>query len=248
MCIRDRSKEALIGAIGRFSVGALEELKNLHLHDFGIFLELEPDEEEKQLLEANIQAALAKESIFLEDAIDIREIKNTKLANQLLKYRRIRKQEQDQQQAESAQRAQSEAQAAAQSQIEQAKAQAQQVITQQKISEEQAKSQFETQRMMTDKDLKKELMQFEFDLNVQLKQMELQSQKEIIETQTENQKEIADKNNEGAMQREQVKASNKSISTSSVKGPPKTGKPAKSFESKGNDVLGGFNLESFEPK
>ena len=242
------AKKALIQSIGRFSVGALEELKQLHLHDFGIFLELEPDEEEKQLLEANIQAALAKESIFLEDAIDIREIKNTKLANQLLKYRRLRKQQQDQEQAESAQRAQAEAQAQAQATIEEAKAQAQQIITQQKISEEQAKSNFEIQRMQNDKDLKKELMQFEFDLNVQLKQMELKSQKEIIETQTENQKEIADKNNEGAMQREKVKASNKPATASSVKGPPKTGKPAKSFESKGNDVLGGFNLERFEPK
>ena len=242
------TKEAFINSIGRFSVGALEELNNLHLHDFGIFLELEPDEEEKGLLEANIQAALAKESIFLEDAIDVREIRNVKLANQLLKYRRIRKQEQDQQQAESAQRAQAESQAAAQAQIEQAKAQAQQIITEQRISEEQAKSQFKITEMTSDKDLKKELMQYEFDLNVQLKSLELKAQKEIIETQTENAKEIADKNNQGAMDREKVKASQKTISPNSVKGPPKSNKPVKSFESKGNDVLGGFNLESFEPK
>ena len=244
-------KDTLMNSIGRFSVGSLEELKNLHLHDFGIFLELEPDEEEKQLLEANIQAALAKESIYLEDAIDVREIKNLKLANQLLKYRRIRKQQADQEQAESAQKAQAEAQAAAQAQIEEAKAQAAQVIAQQKMQEEQMKSQLKQAEMMADKDLKKELMQFEFDLNVKLKGMELQAQKEIIETQTENNKEVADKNNESAERREGMKAkaaAQKSVSPSSVKGPPKSGKPAKSFESKGNDVLGGFNLESFEPK
>ena len=244
------TKEAFINSIGRFSVGALEELNDLHLHDFGIFLELEPDEEEKQLLEANIQAALAKESIFLEDAIDVREIKNTKLANQLLKYRRIRKQQQDQEQAEAAQKAQAEAQAAAQAQIEEAKAQAQQMITEMKISEENAKHQNELNKLMTDKDLKKELMQFEFDLNVQLKAMELEAQKEIIETQTENNKEIADKNNESAEKREgmKAKAAGAKASVSAAKGPPKTNKPTKSFESKGNDVLGGFDLERFEPK
>ena len=96
------SKEAFITALGRFTVGSLEELKELHMHDFGIFLELEPDQEEKQLLEANIQTALAQKSIFLEDAIDIREINNTKLANQLLKFRRIKKQQVDQQQAQAA--------------------------------------------------------------------------------------------------------------------------------------------------
>ena len=96
------TKEAFIGALGRFTVGSLEELKNLHMHDFGIFLELEPDQEEKQLLEANIQTALAQKSIFLEDAIDIREVNNTKLANQLLKFRRIKKQQTDQAQAQAA--------------------------------------------------------------------------------------------------------------------------------------------------
>ena len=78
-------KEAFINAIGRFSVGALQELDSLHLHDFGIFLELDPDEDEKQLVEQNIQMALSKDQIHLEDVIDIRQVKNTKLANQLIK-------------------------------------------------------------------------------------------------------------------------------------------------------------------
>ena len=84
-------RDAMIGGIGRFSVGALKEMSTLHLHDFGIFLELDPDEDEKQLVENNIQAALSRDQIFLEDVIDIRQIKNIKLANQLLKYRRGKK-------------------------------------------------------------------------------------------------------------------------------------------------------------
>ena len=42
------------------------------------------------MLEQNIQMALQSGQIYLEDAIDIREIKNITLANQVLKYRRIK--------------------------------------------------------------------------------------------------------------------------------------------------------------
>ena len=230
-------KEAFINSIGRFSVGSLKEMENLHLHDFGIFLEVEPDEEEKQLLEANIQAALAKDSIYLEDAIDIREIKNTKLANQLLKYRRIRKQEQDQANAEATQAAQAEAQAQAQAQIEQAKAQSEQIMTQSKIQLEDAKTNFEIKKLGVDVDAKKELMQYEFDLNLKLKQMELDAQIKQAKLNSDDNKEIADKNNKSAEKREKMKV-----------GSGGSGKPKKAFESAGNDVLGGINLGDFEPK
>src|SRR5210317_1339057 len=90
------TRDSFISSIGRFNVGTLEDIKNMHLHDFGIYIELSPDEEEKGMLENNIQQALAKDQIYLEDAIDIREIKNIKLANQLLKVRRRKKLQQDQ--------------------------------------------------------------------------------------------------------------------------------------------------------
>jgi len=226
------SKEAFITALGRFTVGSLEELKDLHIHDFGIFLELEPDQEEKQMLEANIQVALSQGSIFLEDAIDIREINNTKLANQLLKFRRIKKQQVDQAQAQAASAAQAEAQGQAQIVVEQAKAQAEQVKTESKIQVSTAENELSIKKMEVEARTKRELMQYEFDLNVQLKQLELQAQKELVEKQSETQKEIA----------------NTKVSASKITGPPDTGKPQKSFESKGNDVLGGFDLSRFEPR
>ena len=226
------TKKAFIGSLGRFSVGSLEEMKNLHLHDFGIFLELMPDEEEKSLLEANIQAALSRDSINLEDAIDIREIKNLKLANQVLKIRRIKKQQIDQQMAQAASVAQAEAQGAAQIQIEEAKAQAEQVKTESKIQYRQADIEFEIKKLEVEAQTKRELMQFEYDLNVKLKALELEAQKELVEKQSETAVEVA----------------NLKTSTKSLSGPPQTGKPAKSFESKGNDVLGGIDLSRFEPK
>ena len=226
------TKEAFIGALGQFSVGSLEEMKNLHLHDFGIFLELMPDEEEKSLLEANIQMALSRDSINLEDAIDIREVKNLKLANQLLKIRRIRKQQMDQQQAQAASVAQAEAQGAAQVQIEEAKAQAEQIKTSSKIQYRQADVEFEIKKLEVEAQTKRELMQFEYELNVKLKELELRAQKELVDKQSQTQETVA------AMK----------TSTASLSGPPSSGKPAKSFESKGNDVLGGIDLSRFSPK
>jgi len=226
------TKEAFISALGSFSVGSLEEMKNLHLHDFGIFLELAPDEQEKTLLEANIQVALSTGSVFLEDAIDVREIKNIQLANQLLKYRRIKKQQVDQQQAAAASAAQAEAQGKAQIEVENAKSQAEQVKTESKIQYRQADVEFEIKKLEVEAKTKKELMQFEYDLNVELKGLELQAQKELVQIQAESNREIA----------------NTKMSVSSIAGPPDSGKPKKSFESKGNDVLGGIDLSRFEPR
>ena len=225
-------KKVFISSLGQFSVGSLEELKDLHLHDFGIFLELEPDEEEKTLLETNIQAALAQNSIHLEDAIDVRNINNTKLANQLLKFRRIKKQEADQAQAQAASVAQAEAQGQMQIQVEQAKAQAEQIKTESKIQISTAENENSIKKLEVEAQTKRELMQFEYDLNVKLKAMELETQIELVQEQAKTQERIADKK----------------LSASKIAGPPQTEKPKKSFESKGNDVLGGFDLSRFEPK
>ena len=221
-------KEAFVNAIGRFSVGSLKEINNLHHHDFGIFLELTPDEEEKQMLENNIQQALAKDQIHLEDAIDVREVKNIKLANQLLKYRRKKKILMDQQLQQENIKAQSEANAQAAQATEQAKAQAEMMKTEAKIKEHQAVSGFDIKKMEIEAQTKKELMRYEFELNKKLKAMELEAQKELQGMADGSKERIA--------------------GSKGVSGPPKSGKPVKSFESKGNDVLGGFDTSRFEPK
>ena len=226
------TRDLFITSLGQFTVGSLKELENLHIHDFGIFLDLQPDDLEKQSLENNIQAALAQQSIFLEDAIDIREVRNIKLANQLLKFRRLKKQMADQQASEAAAVAQAEAQGAAQIEVEKAKAQTQQIKSESTIQISTAENELAIKKMQFEADTKKQLMQFEYDLNVKLKELELSAQKELAEKQSEVQERIADKK----------------ISTSSISGPPKTEKPKKSFESKGNDVLGGFDLSRFEAK
>ena len=128
-------------------MGTLEEMKKLQLHDFGIFLELSPDEEEKQLLENNIQVSLQKEQINLEDAIDVREIRNLKLANQLLKLRRKKKFEQDKALKQENIQMQTQSNAQAAQAAAQADAQKQQVIIQGKAKLAQVEAQLDSQKM-----------------------------------------------------------------------------------------------------
>ena len=209
-------------------------MKNLHLYDFGIFIELAPDEEEKQLLENNIQVALSKENIELEDAIDIREIKNVRLANQLLKIRRGKKIEKDQQIAQQNIQAQAEANMQSQQAAIQAETQKQQMLAQNELQLEEGKAGFDMQKLQQEAMLKKDLMDHEFQLNMQLKQMELDTLK-----QKENIKE--DRKDE----RTRIQASQQSelIEQRNQNSPPKN------FESKNNDTLtGDFDLGMFEPR
>jgi len=167
------TRNALIESISLFNANTLQEVSNLNLHDFGIFLELEPDEEEKAQLEQNIQIALQGGGIDLEDAIDLRQIKNLKLANQLLKQKRTKKIQRDQAQQQKMIQAQAQANAQASEAAAMAEVQKNQALTESKVQVEQAKSQFEIQRMQTELTVKQQLMAQEFEYQKQLAQMKI---------------------------------------------------------------------------
>ncbi len=215
--------EAFVQAIGAHNVATLKEMSELYLYDFGIFIELATDVEEKQLLENNIQTALAQQLIDLDDAIDIREVKNLKLANQLLKIKRKKKQERDQQTQQQQIQAQAQANAQAQQAAAQAEIQKNQAKTQADTQLEQLKAQTKITHLQEEVRLKKELMQFEFDLNQQLRTQERSDTKDL-----EQMKE------DGKDRREGMK---------------NEAKTAKKFESSGNDILGGgIGLDKFNPQ
>jgi len=169
---------ALENSISVFNVKTLEELQNRTIHDFGIFLELEPDEEEKGLLEQNIQMALQQNQIYLEDAIDIREIRNLKLANQVLKQRRTQKQEADQMAAQRNIEAQANANAEQAERAAMAEMQKQQTLTESTLQLEQGKSQFRMQEMQAKAEIEKQIMAEQFKYDMQLKQMEVDEVKQ----------------------------------------------------------------------
>jgi hypothetical protein len=162
------TKNSLMNSISTFNAETLKEIENLNLHDFGIFLEMEPDDEEKAELQQNIQIALQTKEIDIEDSIDIKQIKNLKLANQMLKLKRKKKQEREQTLVQQNIQAQAQANAQASEKAAMAEVQKQQALTAEKVAIEQAKSNFEMQRMQAEAQIKKELMASEFQYNMQL--------------------------------------------------------------------------------
>ena len=164
--------DAFVQSIGAHNAATLKEMSELYLYDFGIFIELMPDEEEKQLLENNIQTALGQQLIDLDDAIDIREIRNVRLANQLLKIKRKKKQERDQKIQQENIKAQADANAQAQQAAAQAEVQKNQAKTQADMQLEQVRAQGRLNQLEAEVRLKKELMQFEFELNQKLRDQE----------------------------------------------------------------------------
>ena len=227
------TKEALLSSINTFNVNTLEEIAKLDIHNFGIFLELEPDAEEKGMLEQNIQVSLQQNSINLEDAIDIREIRNIKLANQVLKLRRTKRAEQQQ----AAQLANIQAQGQSNAQASEAAAlaevQKQQALAETKVQIEKAKSEFEINKMEQEALIKKQLMAEEFQYKMKLAQIEANAQ-------ATKEKQIEDRKD----QRVKIQGTQQS----ELIDQRKNDLLPKDFESSGNDNLGGFGLEQFEPR
>tara|TARA_R110002012_G_scaffold115162_2_gene262070 strand:- start:2283 stop:4682 length:2400 start_codon:yes stop_codon:yes gene_type:complete len=225
------TKNAFIQAIGAHNVATLEELKELHLYDFGIFIELMPDEEEKAILENNIQQALAQQTLDLDDAIDLRNVRNIKLANQLLKVKRRKKLQRDQiiqqqniQAQSDAQQQQVQAQAQAEVQKNQAKAQTDAQL-------EQTKNDLKIQYLQQEVQSKKDLMMLEFELNSQLKGMEKQVNDERETVREDRKDQRVDR--QAAHQKQMI-------------GQRKEGDSLNNFESSGNDIVtGGAGMERF---
>jgi len=171
------TSDSLKASIGKFNVATLKEIDDLHLYDFGVYLELEPEEEEKAMLEQNIQMALQQNQIFLEDAIDIREIKNLQLANQVLKYKRVKKQEADQKAQMANIQAQTQSNTEAAQNAAMAEVQKAQALNETNVQFEKAKSDFEIQRMQTAAQIEEQQRAQQFEYDMKLKQAELENQK-----------------------------------------------------------------------
>ena len=225
-------KEQFVMQIGKYAVGILDEIKDLYLFDFGIFLEVAPDAEEKAQLEANIQVALQRDQISLEDAIDIRQMKNLKLANELLKFKRKKKQQQDMEQEQKKMEMQTQSNIQSSQASAQSKMQAIQAEAQVKAQIMQSQSQIDIQKMEAEARIKAQLMELEFNYNMQLKGMEVEKIKQLD------------------MDKEKAKDDRTKIQAtqqSKLIEQRKKDLPAVNFESS-EDSLDGFSLESFNPR
>jgi len=225
-------KDDFANKIGKFNVSILNDIKDLYIYDFGIFIEISPDEEQKAQLEQNIQVALAKGDINLEDAIDIREIKNLKLANQLLKLKRVKKQEREDKMAMQKQEMIAMQQMQSQEFAAQTAMQQVQLEAQAKMQFKQAEVAFDIEKLKAEAELKRMLMAEEFNYSMQIagvKEMSLGDREKMKED--SKSKRISQQNSE------QSKLINQR----------KNNLPPLSFESN-EDTLDGFDMAEFEPR
>jgi hypothetical protein len=225
-------KDDFVNKIGKFNVSILNDIQDLYIYDFGIFIDVAPDEEQKAKLEANIQMALSKNDINLEDAIDIRELKNIKLANQLLKLKRKQKQEKENEMEMQKQQQQAQINMQSQQMAAQAAMQKMQLEGQQKMQIKQAEIAFEIEKMKNEAQLKSQLMAEEFQYNQQLRNIS-----ETALQQRETQREKAKSQRISQQNSEQSQLINQR----------KNNLPAQRFESN-EDSLDGFDLAEFDPR
>ena len=225
-------REEFTNQIGKYNINILHSINDLYIYDFGIFIEVAPDEEQRAQLEQNIQMALSKGDINLEDAIDIREIKNIKLANQLLKAKRKAKQDREEKMQMQQQAMQQQAQVQAQQMASEMSMQKSQMELQGKIQLKQAEIAFDIEKMKNEAMLKSQLMQQEFDLNMQLKGIEVQG---LAQREKEREKAKADRI--GIQNTQQSKLINQR----------KNNLPPLTFESN-EDSLDGFDFAEFNPR
>jgi hypothetical protein len=225
-------KDDFANKIGKYNVSILNDIKDLYIYDFGIFIEVSPDEEQKAQLEANIQMALSKGDINLEDAIDIREIKNLKLANQLLKMKRIKKQDREEKMEMQRQAMVAQQQLKSQEISGQVAVQKFEAEAQSKIRVKEAEMMFDVQKMQAEAEMKKDLMAAEFSFNMQLAGI-----REDALLDREDKRETAKAKRISQQNSEQSKLINQR----------KNNLPPQNFESN-EDSLDGFDFAEFSPR
>ena len=225
-------KDEFINQIGRYNVSILGDIADLYIYDFGIFIEVAPDEEQKAQLEGNIQMALSKGDINLEDAIDIREIRNLKLANQLLKMKRIKKQDRE----------------------EQMKMQQQAMIAQQQLKSQEMAGQLAIQKMQTELQTKMQLKQMETEYNIKTMQVQAELKSHLMAEEFQYNQQLNGIEMQTLSNREQdredakaKRISQQNTEQSKLIDQRKNNLPPLNFESN-EDSLDGFDLSEFEPR
>jgi hypothetical protein len=225
-------KDEFANQIGKYNVSILDQVKDLYIYDFGIFIEVSPDEEQKSQLEANIQMALSKGDINLEDAIDIREIRNIKMANQLLKMKRIKTQDRQEKMAMQQQAMIAQQQLKSQEMASQVAMQKIDMESRAKMQIKQAEVAFDIQKMEKEAEMKSYLMREEFDYNMQLHGMQVGN---------------IDKRDQMKEDAKSKRISQQNTEQSTLINQRKNNLPPINFESN-EDSLDGFSLQEFSPR
>ena len=149
--------KAYENAIGEENMKVLSSFSDLPMYNFGVSVQKEMEDTERQFLEQNIQASLAQRELDLEDAIAIRQLKDINQAERLLIVRRKKRIQKQQEIAQ----------------------QNSQMQAQQQAQASQAASQAKQQEMQVESQIRSQEMQLKNQLEIQLEQVKHQYRKEI---------------------------------------------------------------------
>ena len=149
--------KAYENAIGEENMRVLSSFSDLPMYNFGVSVQKEMEDTERQFLEQNIQASLAQKELDLEDAIAIRQLKDINQAERLLIVRRKKRIQKQQEIAQ----------------------QNSQMQAQQQAQATQAASQARQQELQVESQIKAQEMQLKNQLEIQLEQVKHQYRKEI---------------------------------------------------------------------
>lgn len=121
-------KDDFARKIGATSVKTLESIKDLHLHDFAIYLDLHLDDEQRAKLEQDMTIAIEKGMMSVADKYKVLNVKNFKLALQYMTILIKKYQKQQQEQKLEEFKAQSDANAQSAERAEAARQQTEMII------------------------------------------------------------------------------------------------------------------------
>tara|TARA_R110002051_G_scaffold67379_3_gene121930 strand:- start:69 stop:2354 length:2286 start_codon:yes stop_codon:yes gene_type:complete len=170
-----------VQAIGEFNMKAIEVTKDVTLADYGIMIEPLPDDEEKAVLEQNIQVSVQQGELRIEDAILIRTIPNIKLANQMLVLRRKKYQQEQQEMASANAQANAQQQQMSIQAKSQADAQLKQMESQSEIQKMQAE--FQLKETFAQAEHQRKLVEIEFQGSIKSEHIDLaQDDSDLVRT------------------------------------------------------------------
>ena len=149
--------KAYENAIGEENMKVLSSFSDLPMYNFGVSVQKEMEDMERQFLEQNIQASLAQKELDLEDAIAIRQLKDINQAERLLIVRRQKRMKKAQEQAQQNSQMQAQQQAQATQAASQARQQEMQMEAQIEAQKMQMKNQLEIQLESAKHEFRKEI-------------------------------------------------------------------------------------------
>ena len=166
-------------ALGKNNMQTITEFRDLPMYNFGVIVEKDMEEKDRQFLEQNIQVALGQKEIDLEDAMAVRQLKDVTQAEKVLMVRRKKRREAIAESAKQQQQAQAQAKMQEVQAQMQAKQQEMQLLIQAEVSKigTKMKADMQLEQMRQEHEMK--IMEMKLRVAEATRQDELEARKSV---------------------------------------------------------------------